>query len=285
MANDLYLRVREAVGREVKEVRALGGGCVGEVYRARLDDGADVVVKVDRTNAPQLEVEGFMLEYLARHSQLPVPGVLHASPALLVMEFVEGDSHFSPAAERHAAELLAALHGIRGRAHGLERATLIGSLHQPNPWCASWVEFFREHRLLHMTGAALHEGKMPRSLHRRVQAFAGRIEEFLIEPEHPSLLHGDVWTTNVLANATRITGFLDPAVYYGHPEIELAFITLFSTFGSTFFEHYQQLRPVQDGFFQLRRDIYNFYPLLVHARLFGSSYLNGIDRKLRELGF
>jgi fructosamine-3-kinase len=77
---------------------------------------------------------------------------------------------------------------------------------------------------------------------------------------------------------------LDPSIYYAHPEIELAFITLFGTFGDAFFDRYQQLRPIRPGFFESRRDIYNIYPLLVHARLFGGGYAQQISAALRGLG-
>ena len=282
---DLYQQVQEALGREARHVRPLGGGCVGEVYHVQLEDEQHTVVKVDRGARAKLDVEGWMLQYLRRHAPLPVPEVLHSAPGLLIMEFVEGDSHFHNGAETHAAELLAATHAVRADQYGLECPTLIGGLHQPNPWCDSWLAFFRDQRLRYMAEEALREGRMPQSLYKRIAAFANRIEDFLEEPDHPSLLHGDVWTTNVLARGGKITAFLDPAVYYGHPEIELAFITLFSTFGSAFFNHYQTLRPIRPGFFEQRRDIYNFYPLLVHARLFGASYLSGIDHKLAQLGF
>ena len=126
---------------------------------------------------------------------------------------------------------------------------------------------------------------MPPVLLKRVESFAANLGEFIEEPEHPSLLHGDIWTTNVLAANGHISAFLDPAVYYGHPEIELAFITLFSTFGTPFFDAYHALRPIRPGFFETRRDIYNLYPLLVHARLFGASYLSSVESTLARLGY
>ena len=126
---------------------------------------------------------------------------------------------------------------------------------------------------------------MSSALLKRIERFAGDLHQFIDEPEHPSLLHGDVWTTNVLATGGKISGFIDPAVYYGHPEIELAFTTLFSTFGQAFFDAYHALRPIPDGFFETRRDVYNLYPLLVHARLFGSSYLNSVEGTIARLGY
>ena len=89
---------------------------------------------------------------------------------------------------------------------------------------------------------------------RRIEAFCGKLDALIMEPPHPSLLHGDVWTTNVLASGGRITGFIDPAVYYGHPEIELAFTTLFGTFGDAFFKRYHELRS-QRGSGRLADDL------------------------------
>ena len=98
--------------------------------------------------------------------------------------------------------------------------------------------------------------------------------------DQPSLIHGDVWTTNVLASSERITGFLDPAIYYADPEIELAFITLFNTFGRPFFQRYHELRPISTDFWEIRRDLYNLYPLLVHVRLFGGGYVGAVEQIL-----
>ena len=269
----------------MRSLRGLNGGCVGEVFEVELTDGRKVVAKVDGEPEGRLHIEGKMLRYLHSHKALPVPEVLYASPQLLLMTWADGISSFSEPAERNAAALLAALHGVTAPKYGFDESTLIGGLHQPNPWTDRWVDFFREHRLLHMAEAAAREGRMDHGMVRRLEAFAGRLEDFLQEPERPALLHGDVWTTNVLAANGRVTAFLDPAVYYGHPEIELAFITLFNTFGNAFFARYQELRPILSGFFETRRDIYNLYPLLVHVRLFGGGYLAGVERTLGRCGF
>jgi fructosamine-3-kinase len=263
----------------------LSGGCIGEVYRVDLPDKTRLVAKVADGTGVTLEEEGFMLRYLQEHSSLPVPRVIHSSDKLLLMEFIEGDSHFSAGAEVHAAALLAALHSIRGEKFGFERDTLIGNLPQPNPGYDSWIDFFREQRLFYMAGEAAHVGRLPSGFLRRVERFAVRLGDWLAEPEYPSLIHGDVWTTNVLAAGDRITAFIDPAIYYAHPEIELAFTTLFNTFGTAFFRRYHELRPIAPGFFEERRDIYNLYPLLTHVRIFGGGYVASVDSILRRFDF
>lgn len=121
-------------------------------------------------------------------------------------------------------------------------------------------------------------------MRERIEALCARLGEWLEEPARPSLIHGDLWGGNVLAADGRISGFIDPAIYYADPEIELAFTTLFGTFGDAFFRRYGELRPLRARFFEERRDLYNLYPLLVHVRLFGGEYVSQVEAILRKFG-
>jgi fructosamine-3-kinase len=114
----------------------------------------------------------------------------------------------------------------------------------------------------------------------RVETLAGRLDRWISDDARPSLIHGDMWSGNVLTKNGRIAGFVDPAIYYADAEIELAFATLFTTFGDAFFARYSELRPLRSGFFEERRDLYNLYPLLVHVRLFGGGYVGSVERTL-----
>ena len=276
-------QIEAIIGQRPARVSPLSGGCIGQVSRIDLPDGRVLVAKSAGADGT-LDVEGTMLRYLAEHSSLPVPDVLSSSKHLLLTRFVPGESRFDSAAERHAAELLADLHSVPADRCGFASDTLIGTLPQPNPWTDSWIEFFRRHRLLSMASRAREAGAISDQLAGRIDTLADRLDELLEEPPHPSLLHGDVWTTNVLARHGRISAFIDPSVYYGHPEIELAFITLFATFGGAFFARYNELRPIRSGFIERRRDIYNLYPLLVHARLFSGGYADQVSAALGRLG-
>ncbi len=277
-------RVGEHLGAAVVADAPLSGGCVGRVYRIDLEDGRRMVAKVDDAGMGGLDDEAWMLGQLAGESELPVPRVLFSGPGLLVMEHVEADGERGERGDRHAAELLASLHGIQGRGFGNHRDTRIGGLVQRNPWAGSWVAFFAEHRLVAMATEAVREGRLPRPVARRIEALAARLGEWLEEPLVSSLLHGDVWGGNVLFDRGRVAAFVDPATYYGHPEVELAFTTLFSTFGPEFYRRYHDLRGIAPGFFEERRDLYNLYPLLVHVRLFGETYLGGVERTLARFG-
>ena len=276
--------VEDSLGERLKSARPLGGGCIGEVYRVDLEDGTPLVAKVDRDGESHLEREAYMLRYLREKSELPVPEVYHGSERLLLMQFIEGSSRFTERAECHAAELLAGLHGITADSYGHERDTLIGDLDQPNPPTASWTEFFRDHRLLYIARVAHGAGRLPAEELHRVERLAGRLDALVGEPNPPALVHGDVWSANVLASGDRITAFLDPALYYADPEIELAFISLFDSFGNAFLRHYAELRGIDEAFFNTRRDLYNLYPLLVHVYYFGGGYLDSVRVTLGRFG-
>jgi fructosamine-3-kinase len=280
MRNELSAALKQVLGLAPLRLEPLSGG-LGAVYRAVLADGRSVVAKT----GSRLDTEAFMLRYLAEHSTLPVPQPLYASETLLVMSYIEADGSVTPPAETHSAELLAALHGVTSAQFGFECDTVIGSLLQPNPLTEQWLPFFRKHRLLYMANEAANAGRLPTTMLARVEKLAGSLERWLSEPPAPSLLHGDIWSGNVLARAGRIVGLIDPAIYYGHAEIELAFITLFNTFGDRFFRRYHELRPIDAGFFEERCDLYNLYPLLVHVRIFGGGYVHRVESTLRRYGF
>ena len=272
------------------EPLSVGFGLTGAVVT--LKDGRRLAVKA-KVNAkkhgedagPSLAIEGYMLGELARCTELPVPHVHVCEPDLLVMDFIDNDGGpITPDVERDAAQLIAALHATPRSYFGYARDTLIGPLHQPNPESTLWVSFFREQRLLYMARAARDEGQLPAPLYGRLERLADVLEDFLAEPPFPSLLHGDLWTGNVLVKSDRIAGFVDPGVYCGHREIELAFATMFGTFGRAFFEVYESILPLEPGFHEMRRDIYNLYPVLVHVRLFGGRYLGAVKDTLARLG-
>jgi fructosamine-3-kinase len=272
--------VERIVGDPPTAVEELHGGMVGTVHRVAFADRDPVVAKTGDT---PLDVEARMLRYLGRESDLPVPAVVFDSPSLLLLEHVDGDTVHDADVERDAAAHLAALHDRSADAFGFPFDTLTGPVDQPNPWTDSWVDFFGEHRLGHVTGRAREAGTVSESLAGRVDDVVAALDALLVEPDRPALLHGDVWTENVLARDGRVRAFLDPACYYGHPEVELAYVAWTGTFGEAFFDRYHRIRGIESGF-EERRRVYELYPLVVHAHLFGGRYRSLLDDALAGLG-
>jgi fructosamine-3-kinase len=131
-------KIRAAINVAPVKIELLSGGCVSKAYRVHLSDGASIAAKVDDLAQQNLSLEAYMLRFLAEHSRLPVPAVLHADDQLLLIEFLPGRSSYAAGAQIHAAELLADLPGISAPEFGMQRDTLIGGLHQPN------IEVFRD---------------------------------------------------------------------------------------------------------------------------------------------
>lgn len=270
--------VESASGSAVTGIRPLADGHNATLLVVTLADGRELVAKAGRG----LEPEGFMLRYLAERSELPVPAVHYCDDRLLLMDLVETVGAMSGSVEEHAADLIATLHGIEAPLYGFPRPTMIGPLPQPNDEATDWIDFFRDRRLLFMARAAYAEDRIDGELMERIDHLADRLHELIGPPAPPSLIHGDLWGGNVLVRGGRVAAFIDPALYHADPEIELAFSTLFGTFGERFFRRYAEHRPLRPGFFDTRRDLYNLYPLLVHVRLFGGAYVSSVDRIVRR---
>jgi len=283
MNNSLKQQIQQHIDAPIKQIHPLSGGMISQVMKVEFDDHKPLVAKVGGNH--DLSIEGYMLTYLKEHSNLPIPDVTYSDGHLLLMDYIDGRTGLNPSTQANLARLLAGLHHIKGSQYGLERDTLIGPIHQPNPLSDSWIDFFRQHRLLYMAKIALESGSLGQTYYDRILKLADNLDKFLIEPEFPVLIHGDMWTTNILIKDDNIVGIIDPALYYAHNEIELAYMTLFGSVGQAFFDSYTKINPVDSAFFDTRRHIYNLYPLLVHVTIFGSQYTSYVQSTLNRFGF
>jgi protein-ribulosamine 3-kinase len=173
--------------------------------------------------------------------------------ALLALEAVDvverGDDEW-----RQMGRALARLHSVKGDEFGFETYAYWGSLFQDNTPHAAWVDFFRERRLMPRLNAAVASGKLSQNVAARVERLAGRLPELCGPPVAPALLHGDAHQNNFLSTAAG-PYLIDPAVYYGHPEMELAYIDFFQPAPEAFFDGYREVAPI-DGGFAGRRDLW-----------------------------
>jgi protein-ribulosamine 3-kinase len=172
------------------------------------------------------------------------------------------------------AENLCSMHDNTSSFYGLDHDNYIGSIKQSNTFSANWVEFFIRERLMPQLSLALQSGLAESSLGDDFEKFIHKLPQ-LLSSESPSLLHGDLWSGNFLIGEKGEAMIFDPAVYYGHREVDLAFTKLFGGFENEFYDAYEHAHPLLKGYKE-RLEIYNLYPLLVHLNLFGQGYLGGI---------
>ena len=274
-------RVEQILGKTFRDCKLITQSSTTAIYNC----DNKVVAKV--ANDPWLvESEELMYEYLKENSTLPIPKIFKREDEVLLIEYVYNDQLDKEEAQIDAAMHLANLHRISwDDGYGFMEDTVIGPYRQSNINHASWVEFFKRERLLDFSSKAFGEDKLDEKTYMRIVSLCEDLHKFLIEPEQSSLLHGDVWSGNVLIHRGEVAAFIDPAIYYGHHEVDLAFILMFSTFGDAFFQHYRKLYPIEEDFVEVRADIYNLYPYLVHLRAFGDGYLPYIERTLQKYGY
>lgn len=175
---------------------------------------------------------------------------------------------------------LAQLHLNTSRQFGFESDNYIASLHQKNHQFDNWPDFFIEQRLEPMLGKAYFDRLIPLDFLKKFQSIYSKLGA-IFPKERPALLHGDLWSGNVICDEEGQPCLIDPAVYYGHREMDLAFSKLFGGFDSRFYDAYESIVPLEPGF-DSRMGIYNLYPLLVHLNLFGTAYLPGIEKILKR---
>jgi fructosamine-3-kinase len=186
----------------------------------------------------------------------------------LILEFVESKSK-TDCYWKNLGDGLADLHKKTNTKFGLDHSNYIGSLPQYNDWSTSWIDFFIDMRLSVQLKLAVDNNQFPREI---IGAFERlyKLLPSLLPVEKPSLIHGDLWSGNVIDHLDEPC-LIDPAVHYGNRESEIAFTQLFGGFDESFYRSYNESFKLQDGF-QRRVDIYNLYPLLVHVNLFGGGY-------------
>lgn len=256
------------LGGQLKASRPLSGGELSEILLITLQDGRQAVAK----NGPSPPMEADMLRAMAA-AGAPVPRVLAADRHVLVIEWRpdDGDLH---ASWKSLGEALARLHAASGTRYGWGGDYAFGRLRIDNAWHDDWPGFWAERRLLP------HLPHLPAALAQRIEGLAADLPNRLPARPPAALLHGDLWSGNVLACEGRISALIDPACYYGHGEVDLAMLQLFASPGPGFFEAYGPLEP---GHAQ-RLPIYSLWPALVHLRLFGPGYRGTVERFLVACG-
>lgn len=283
---ELQRQLEQQLQLKILSQKMLRGGSIHHALRLNTSAGPHFVKWNQRSQSANFQAEAQGLEVLrAANKILRFPQVLtqvEGSYAVaLVLEYIEpGNSADAHSFWQTLGQGLASLHRQTAPQFGLQHHNFIGSLPQSNRQHTNWPDFFASERLEPMLKLARQKNLLSPSDLKHFDQLQHRLDT-LIPEEPPALLHGDLWSGNLMSGPQGQPWLIDPAVYYGHREAELAFTRLFGGFAEQFYRAYQQDWPLQDGW-QQRVKLFNLYPLLVHLNLFGDSYLSQIQESLRR---
>lgn len=272
-------------GCEVSDLHYFNAGQIGDIYRAQFQDRS-VVIKTTARNIEDLLIEAKMLRDLDENG-LRVPKVIASYKEALVLEYVYQSQTLSYDRETETAKALATLHAVsnESRMYGYYYDTTIASFSQKNEQTQyNWGLFLGEMRILPMAKICYDRGALRSSHIARLATLCSSLYRRIdISAITPSLLHGDVWSGNLLYDGQGPV-FIDPAIYFGDREMELAFILLFHTFGKCFFEEYTKVHTLSEDFYTTKVPLYQIYPLLVHVALYGGGYIRELEERMKMLG-
>jgi fructosamine-3-kinase len=277
------LKNAQLTSSSIEAVSAVSGGSVNRAFK--LQSGEKFFfLKVNHLDAfPKMfDKEVLGLDLLRNSSSIAVPRVLlkgeFEQQAYLLLEFIETSRSTKKYWELFG-EGLAQLHQNSAQMFGLEYNNYNGSLVQVNDFKSEWATFFIENRLMEQQRQARDKGRLDLQLSTMLEKLYPKLNT-IFPVEQPALLHGDLWSGNYLVK-DGTPCFMDPSVYYGHREVDLAMTLLFGGFDKKMYESYHANFPLEKGWEQ-RVDLLNLYPLLVHVNLFGASYAQRVKSILKN---
>ncbi|UHG91562.1 fructosamine kinase family protein [Spirosoma oryzicola] len=268
---------------DVIETQFLSGGDINTAAQVFSSEGVFFIKWNHADRKDMFETEARGLDLLRQTDALHIPQVVGFGQELdksyLILDYIDPGTPDKKYWEA-LGQALAVLHSHTQPKFGLSFSNYIGSLPQANTLTASGSDFFFEQRLLPQAGMALYKGLLPKQAYDALFRLQARLPD-LLPNERPALLHGDLWSGNVMVTEGGQPALIDPATYYGFREAELAFTKLFGGFAQRFYDAYDEAFPLEENFNE-RVAIYNLYPLLVHVNLFGSGYVSGVERVLNQ---
>ncbi len=269
----------------INDFTGVAGGCINDTGIIHFDQRNYFVKWNSRKRFPEMfKKEAKALEMLGEACPLKIPKPIfygdEADYSYLVMEWIESRGRVEHYWET-LGQGLAELHRTKSERFGFEEDNFIGSLEQSNTWNTNWLEFFFENRVRIPLEMAIDGGIMDPSDLKYLERLKDEIGNLFPEGEKPALIHGDLWGGNIMSDSLGAPCIIDPAIYFANREIEIAFTTLFGRFGEDFYSAYNESFPMELGF-EKRIELYNLYPLLVHANLFGGGYVNSCRQILKR---
>lgn len=285
MTKKLIEHIQSILDTSIISVNSLSGGDTASISKLITAEQSYYILKYGEAHKaqPVLIAESKGLRSIAKTNTIATPKIIDVgtanNTAYLLMDYISPKSPSSEDYHRLGTQL-SELHKIEHNYFGLESDNFIGSLEQKNGYSDNWIDFYIEKRLGIQFNLALQKKVLDPSEIPSASDLRSTLSSFCTNAK-PSLLHGDLWSGNFLISEDGTPYLIDPAVYYGHSEIDIAMSKLFGGFHPSFYEAYYNHTELTD--FQTERiDLYQLYYLLVHLNIFGSSYYRSVKRILNS---
>lgn len=276
ITNDIQKSIEQHLNSKIESVRSISGGCISDSSIIHMKSGEKFFLKVNN-NIPKdmFAKEANGLKEIENNKSIRVPSVELVQENFIMMEYIEVKSKSNNFYEDFGIGF-AKMHKYEGLYFGFYEDNYIGSTIQKNmpneEEKHDWKKFYFNKRLLFQFKLAETNGYVDSDLRKCFNQIENKIDNILnSEAEKPSLLHGDLWAGNYIVDENGRACLIDPAVYYGNREADLAMTKLFGGFTNEFYYSYNEFYPLSDGY-DYRENIYKLYHVLNHLNLFGSGY-------------
>ena len=278
-----WQQLSRVLDKDILSIDFFAKGQIGDIYKVYTVDKA-YILKTSQAS-DRLQIEANMLEDINKYD-ITVPEVYDVTQTHLLLEYIEENRQAKCTQEIEAAKVLSALHSVTNdsRMYGYYYDTTVGPFSQKNEQTQyNWTLFLGQMRILPMAKICYEKGQLSKEFMVRLEGLCRNLYKRIdMSAITPSLLHGDLWSGNILFDMNGAT-LIDPAIYFGDKEMELAFILLFDTFGETFFREYEEVHPLSEDFYEVKVPLYQIYPLLVHVALYGGSYVDQLEQVFKRL--
>ena len=276
------------LGGPIEHLNAVFGGDINQAAHITCNGTAYFVKWHYKAPPLMFPAEAHGLRLMAETHEIRVPAVIAQGdetddcPAFLALEWIELGNKRGAGRDTMTqfGEQLAAMHRHHADQHGLDQDNFIGRLPQPNTQTGSWAEFYRDQRIGYQMAIARQLGRLPKHREDLLTRLMDRLPDLLAADQNSngipaSLIHGDLWGGNYVVDREGNAVLIDPAVCYGHREMDLAMSELFGGFSSQFYAAYRAAYPAPG--YDDRRALYQLYYIIVHLNHFGESYGGRVD--------
>ena len=287
MNPDLKFRLEKFLSEPIKSTSSVSGGCIADSRKLKLESGKVFFLKQLRgSSSGAFDAEESGLEELRKSGTVNVPEVVYKGTDFLLLQWIEAGYSRSSSSMEMLGRQFAELHRYRGKKFGFSEDNLLGDSPQSNKpskeGSLNWAVFYAENRLEFQTSLAVKKGYATPELTNLMENLIKKFPDLISgTEEEPSLLHGDLWSGNYLIDGSGIPWLIDPAVYYGHREADMAMTSLFGGFSNSFYSAYKSAYPIAPGYAE-REPLYQLYHLLNHLNLFGTGYYGQVISILRR---